>query len=127
MAKLIISRIPKETEFKRSPNGTLFVPGGDYFNGQSVHARSTAYKTCPICSYKQFVYIWSFAGGGKTCESCGALLGYSGAMIQPDKLTKRNYKEFLDANFKITDIQPNEKDNNSTSIYNGSGYGPDNG
>ena len=41
--------------------------------GRSRHGTSTKIVTCPFCDADIEVYIWSFAGCGKTCD-CGAKL-----------------------------------------------------
>lgn len=39
------------------------------------HGKSTALVDCPFCQEKAIIiYVWSFAGGGKKCPNCGAML-----------------------------------------------------
>lgn len=53
----------------------------------SEHGRSKGVIVCPCCGSHTSIYLWSFAGGGKKCNSCGVLIGYSGALIDPKKVT----------------------------------------
>lgn len=46
----------------------------------SEHGRSSFYVDCPFCGEKRIlVYAWSFAGSGKRCPGCRAMLTPRGA------------------------------------------------
>lgn len=40
---------------------------------------------CPFCGTKVTAYLWSLAGSGKKCPTCGALHGHAGLSLAPKK------------------------------------------
>lgn len=49
--------------------------------------RSTVEVTCPFCGTDHQVYLWSFAGCGRRCDMCGAIMGqlYAARLIPAKK------------------------------------------
>lgn len=47
----------------------------------SEHGRSSFFVDCPFCGEKRIlVYAWSFAGSGKRCPKCRAMMTPYGAV-----------------------------------------------
>ena len=51
-----------------------------------MNGRSTEFVSCGFCETQHEVYTWSFAGSGKRCENCGALMGPQGTSAEKDRI-----------------------------------------
>ena len=53
----------------------------EQYGYQSEFGRSSFFVDCPFCGEKRIlVYAWSFAGSGKRCPGCRAMLTPYGAI-----------------------------------------------
>lgn len=58
------------------------------YDGISEMGKSTIEIRCPFCGELVTAYIWSYAGGGKKCTKCKALLSGNSARILQSKKGK---------------------------------------
>ena len=80
----------KDMKIKRNKNGSLKVNGLGWNTTSSEHGKSKGITECPCCGHDQEFYIWSLHGSGKKCDSCNVVLGFSGASIEPEKISKEH-------------------------------------
>ena len=53
----------------------------EQYGYSSEHGRSSFFVDCPFCGEKRIlVYAWSFAGSGKRCPKCRAMMTPYGAV-----------------------------------------------
>lgn len=57
-------------KYNRSENAQRTFEG---YNYSSEHGRSTVKIKCPFCGTPFRAHVWSIAGGGKKCPTCGAM------------------------------------------------------
>tara|TARA_R110000851_G_scaffold108617_1_gene230063 strand:- start:37837 stop:38154 length:318 start_codon:yes stop_codon:yes gene_type:complete len=99
--KIQLNKFKKDLKIEKRYPGTYWIGGGSYSAGKSQHATSTAWKQCPCCGTETEVFIWSLAGGGKSCPGCGVMLFSSGAFIELKRMTKQDLIDWINADLKI--------------------------
>ena len=79
---------PKRIQNNQYVSDTIYVSGG-----KNDHGGSTVYVRCGFCETEHEVYIWSFAGCGRRCQSCAALMSSRATYAQMDNIKKKKGKE----------------------------------
>lgn len=89
MAKIKLNLWKENVKYDRETNDGYMITGVKYYQGRSAeNGKSTGEVVCPCCGETTTVYIWSFAGGGKRCETCRVLLYSSAAFIYKKEIPK---------------------------------------
>lgn len=83
--KIDASKWTQPYELNKSGN-YYTAPTPYYQDYRSTHARSTAITACGFCMTEHTVYIWSFAGGGKKCRNCGALMSPNATLADKSRV-----------------------------------------
>lgn len=86
--------VPKSRRIDASKWTQPYTERGDHYRteGQGYeqftydHGRAKAYTDCGFCEAESIVYIHSFAGGGKKCHNCGAIMFPGGAIAEKDRV-----------------------------------------